>query len=62
MTPIDRIEHALDRIESTVKQLTESQTSSRAGSSASRLEAVHKACVYLDARLQHLERGRHCDA
>jgi hypothetical protein len=62
MTPIARIEHALDRIESTVKQLTGAQTSSRAGCPPRRLDAVHQACADLGARLQRRERGRRCDA
>jgi hypothetical protein len=59
MTEIDRIERALDRIESMMAEL---QTSSRVVSSTARLAAVHEACSDLGARLQHLERGRRCDA
>lgn len=62
MTPISRIEHALDRIDSALKLLTELQASSRAEPSTSRLKAVHEACADLGARLQCRERARRCDA
>jgi hypothetical protein len=62
MTPIARIEHSLDRIESALKLLAKVQASSRAEPSTGPLKAVHEACAVLGARLQRRERVRRCDA
>jgi chromosome segregation ATPase len=60
-----RLERMQPRIESMTKELVELRKSFPgvcAESAIARIEAAYTKCVALDARIQHLERGRHCDA